>query len=271
MTTRICITSQKGGVGKTTVALNLAVALAERGKRTLLVDLDPQGGIGHSLAQGDTALTGVAELLMQLVPPEQAVMKTKLETLFILPRGKLDPVDVPDFEQALYAPGAVDGLLKSIPVRFDTIIIDTPAGVGMVTRAALRAADFALLPFQSENLALRSVLQALRVIEHVRQTENPGLQLLGILPTMVEKAKDSSMNVLSELWGGFAGVLDSFVPRVDTFAVASRKGLPISFLGGPITPEAKRFDLLAAELETQIARLQSAKVSDADRPERTLF
>ena len=94
MARRLAIASQKGGVGKTTVALNLAVALAEKGRRTLLVDLDPQGGVGLSLAKGDAELAGLAELLMNQAEPTQAVMTTQLPGLRLLPRGRLDPTDV---------------------------------------------------------------------------------------------------------------------------------------------------------------------------------
>src|SRR5512142_1780966 len=107
MARRIVLASQKGGVGKTTVALNLAVALAERGHRTLLVDLDPQGAIGLSLARGDTELAGLAELLMGLIEPKVAVLPTHLPGLSLLPRGRLDPTDVPTFEHEVSAPGAL--------------------------------------------------------------------------------------------------------------------------------------------------------------------
>lgn len=268
---RICIASQKGGVGKTTIALNLAVAMAERGRKTLLADLDPQGGIGLSLARGDTVLPGLADLLMGQATADEALLPTKLPGLTLLPRGRLDAVDACEFEQALFGPGVLKGALERVDAPFDIVLLDTPSGLGLVTRAALGVSDFVLVPFQTETLALRSVSQILRVIEHVREKENPHLQLLGILPTMVEKSRGRSLGVLAEIWSGFSGVLESVVPRVEIFSEASRLGLPVAFLKGPVSPEARRFELLAAELDLVMERLDGSEGSHEQHPQRDLL
>lgn len=269
MTNTLCIASQKGGVGKTTVSLNLAVAMAERGSRVLLVDLDPQGGIGHSLARGDGVLVGLADLLMGEATPKEALLQTKVPTLSILPRGRLDAVDACEFEQGVFGPGVLQGALSQVSADFQTVILDTPSGLGLVTRAALRVADFVLVPFETGALALRSVVQILRTVEHVRESENQRLTLLGILPTMVGKTDATSLSVLSEIWNGFP-VLETIIPRVATFAEAALKGVPVSFLAGPVSPEARRFDLLAAEVEHLMARL-SGEESRGARPQRELL
>ena len=271
MARRIVIASQKGGVGKTTVSLNLAVSLAERGRKVLLADLDPQGGIGLSLAKGETALSGLADLLAGAASPREAVLATRLPGLSILPRGRLDPIDVCDFEEALRAPGVLGDALERVEGGFDLVLVDTPSGLGLVTRAAFSVADFVLVPFAAETLALRSVSQVFRVIDHVRQTENPRLRLLGVLPTMVEKGKPLSLSILGEIWNGFGGVFESIIPRVDTFHEASRKGLPVSFLPGPVSPEARRFELLAAEVEMQVQKLTPGAVPEEGRPQRELL
>ncbi|MFT3774994.1 MAG: ParA family protein [Minicystis sp.] len=271
MTKRIVIASQKGGVGKTTVALHLALALAERGRRTLLVDLDPQGGIGLSLARADAELPGIADRLMNLISAEQSVVPTHLPTLSLLPRGRLDPIDVCEFEQALFAPGVLDSVLREVEGAFDIVILDTPSGLGMITRGALRASGFVLLPFQASALSLRSISQALRVVEHVRGAENPELALLGILPTMAERDHEPSQEILVDIWTGFAGVLDTVIPRSDVFTRASREGLPVGYLGGPIAPEARRFETLAAEVEGLMETMSPSEARHADRPRRQLL
>ena len=267
---RIAVVSQKGGVGKTTVSLNLALALAERGHRTLLVDLDPQGGVGHSLAKGDTDLTGLADVLAGQAAARDAVMATSVGNLALLPRGRLDPIDVCDLELMLHAPGKLETVLAEAEAGYEVTLIDTPSGLGMPTRAALRVADYVLVPLQTERLALRSIAQLLRVIEHVKATENPRLELLGVLPTMADKRAEPSVAVLVDAWNDLTAVLDTVVPRHAAFAEASEAGVPLGFLGGPPSPEARRFDMLAAELEDAMARLGGKELGH-DRPRRTLI
>jgi cellulose biosynthesis protein BcsQ len=110
-------------------------------------------------------------------------------------------------------------------------------------------------PLQAEPLALRAFAQVLRVIEHVQRHENPDLRLLGILPTMVRLDRDTSLNVMGTVWSQLGGVLDTCIPRADVFDTASELGLPVSFLAGRTPPEARRFALLAREVENLIEEL----------------
>lgn len=271
MNARIAITSQKGGVGKTTVALNLAAALAERGLRTLLVDLDPQGGIVLSLDRSESAFPGVADVLAGRTPLADTLQPTKLRGLTLLPRGRLSAVDAAEFEQALHRPRVLEGLLEAAEGNFQRVLIDTPAGMGLVARGVLAVSQFALVPFQVEPLALRSLGQALEVIEHVRSDENPRLELLGILPTMYDFGNEEALGVLAEISKDFEGVLQSAIPRSNVFTRASQRGLPLAFLAGPPTPEGRRFEHLADEIEATLASLSAKEDRDAERPERALL
>jgi len=272
MARRVVIASQKGGVGKTTVALNLAVALAERGRRTLLADLDPQGAIGLSLAKGDTELVGLAELLAGVATPAEAVVATRLAGLSLLPRGRLDATDVDSFETEVARADALERALSACDKSFDVLVVDTPSGLGRVTTAALACADFALLAFQTESLSLRSVGQALKGVEHVQATRNPRLRLVGILPTLVERERHGSQTVLSEIWNGFPDALETIVPRTEAFAHASTLGVPVGFLGSEAgAPEARRFDLLADEIEGRMNRLDGLEKVHEAQPARQLL
>jgi chromosome partitioning protein len=268
----VVIASQKGGVGKTTVALNLAVALAERGRRTLLVDLDPQGAIGLSLAKGDTELAGLAELLSGAIPPSEAIVPTRLAGLSLLARGRLDATDVASFEAEVARPEALERVFAACERGCDVLVADTPSGLGRVTTAALASVGFALLAFQTENLSLRSVGQVLKVLEHIQATRNPRLRLVGILPTLVERERPGSHAVLSELWNGFPDAFETVVPRTEAFARASALGIPVGFLGGEAgAPEARRFDLLADEIEDRMNRLDGMERIHEAQPARQLL
>ena len=150
--------------------------------------------------------------------------------------------------------------------------MDTPSGLGRVTTAALACADFALLAFQTESLSLRSVGQALKVVDHVQATRNPRLRLVGILPTLVERERPGSHTVLSEIWNGFPDALETIVPRTEAFARASTLGMPVGFLGSEAgAPEARRFDLLADEIEGRMNRLDGLERVHEAQPARQLL
>jgi chromosome partitioning protein len=266
----IVVASAKGGTGKTTVALNLAVALAEKGRRTLIVDLDPQGSIGLSLRKQDTEWPGLAEVMMDDATLEEAIVQTKLQSLSILPRGRLDPADAVDYERALFDSDILRLLFSDLADRYRYAIVDTPSGVGMIARAALRNARYVLVPMQAEMLALRSSSQLFHVIDHVKRVENPRLELLGILPTMVSLDQDASLGVVSTMWSGFGGIMDAYIPRADVFAEASISGLPIGFLGGTPHPECKRFDMLATEVDELVTRFGGRGETTHERPHREL-
>lgn len=254
MTTKLCIANSKGGVGKTTLALNLAVGLAERGHQVLLVDTDPEGGIGLSLGKGDAELVGLADVLAGAAEPAQAVLTTRLPSLRLLPRGRLDPNDILAFEEAIEQPGVLSRVLGVASRGCDIVLLDTPPSLGRVLRAALAYAEYVLVPLQTDPLAMRTLPRFFRVMDQVRRNENPGLRLLGISPTMVDLRREASREVLETLWNDFGHVLETHLPRSEAFIKASQRGVPISFLGGKTPPEARRVQLLAAEVDDLLAQ-----------------
>jgi len=181
-------------------------------------------------------------------------------------------VDVPEFEIALHRSDVLAKALAKVSASYERVLLDCPSGLGLVTRRALGLADFALVPFQAEPLCLRAVSRVLRVIEQVRAKENEKLQLLGILATMVERDRDASHEVMMELWTDFEGVLDTVIPRNEIFLKASLRGLPVGYLAGPVPPEARRFQILASEVEAVMEELAPTGIpEDVEREERALL
>lgn len=261
----IALVSASGGAGATTTALNLAVAFAGRGRPTLLVDTDPQGGVARALGRGDGAWVGLNELLAGAVEPEAAVQQTRLDGLSVAPTGRLGAAAIEELERRL-ASGALEDVLRALEGGFEVVIVDTPTGLGPITRAVLWAADFALVPVRAEPAGSRALDLTLAAIEHASTHANPRLQLLGIVPTMVRAADRASAEAVRGLRAARAGVLHAEVPASTLFAAAAERGLPLAVLGGPGSAEARCFDALGAECEDLMVALSSGDGAGPRRP-----
>lgn len=196
MATIIAVANQKGGVGKTTTAINLAAALAQRKKRTLLLDTDPQGNCSISyLNPGDINESIFDVLSDHRTPLEALVRPTNTPNLSIVPArislAKLEQVLVGQFD----APFRLKDALAPIRSNFEFIVIDTPPALGLLTVNALVASTHLLVPIQATYFALEGTDDLLETLERVRARPNPDLQLLGVLITMFDPrtniAKDS--------------------------------------------------------------------------------
>ena len=192
----VVIANQKGGVGKTTTAINLSAACALQGKKILLIDLDPQGNSSLSFVDG-SAVTGSAyELFTDLSQPwENFIYKTKIKKLDIVPSkislAKLEAKLVGDFD-AIFR---LKDRLEKIRSSYDLIFIDTPPTLGIITVNALVAATHVLIPIQSSYFALEGTDDLLETIEKVRSRPNPDLDILGVLVTLFDKRTALSKDV----------------------------------------------------------------------------
>lgn len=172
---------RKGGSGKTTTAVNLASGLAKHGKKVLLVDLDSQANASLALRVADSE-QNIARVLGGKMGIADAIQPVK--DIYLL----ASTPELADYEPALTAQfnlHAIKNYLDTVKDDFDYIVIDTPPSEGILTRNGLVASDFVLIPAQAQTLAIKGILQALELIESVKQT-NPNLALLGILPTMLQ-------------------------------------------------------------------------------------
>lgn len=192
----IAITNQKGGVGKTTTAINLAAACAEKGKRVLLIDLDPQSNTSLSFVDPDRISLGAYEFFTETDKlPNDFIYETSVNNLHLIPArinlAKLEAKLIGDFDAAF----KLRDRLAPIIASYDLILIDTPPTLGIITVNALVAAKYVLVPIQASYFALEGTDDLLETIEKVRSRPNPELDLLGVLVTMFDRRTTLSRDV----------------------------------------------------------------------------
>lgn len=229
MTTVISVTNQKGGVGKTTTAVNLAYFLAKAGKSTLLVDFDPQGNASSGLGIDKQALQQtMSEVIMGRTTLDQVVVGTEYQNLWVAPTTpQLANTEV-ELAQAEQRFARLRLAIESLSIEYDFIIIDSPPSLSLLTVNGLIAAQYVLLPVQAEFYALEGLGQLLETMKLVRRASNPTLELLGVLPTMVDSRTTLSSQVVAEIHKHFPGkVFNSVIPRNIRLAEAPSHGLPI--------------------------------------------
>ena len=227
----IAIFNQKGGVGKTTTNINLAACLAMKGKKILVLDLDPQGNTTSGLGVSKRGLeaTSYDLLVDDAVSPESVIIPTKVEGLDIIPAS----VDLAGAEIELVRLEGREKRLKKaledIRDGYDYIFIDCPPSLGLLTINALTAVDSVLIPIQCEFYALEGVSQLVSTIELVRKSLNPGLRIQGVILSMFDGRTNLSIQVVSEVKRYFGDKLYSTViPRNVRLAEAPSYGVPIT-------------------------------------------
>jgi chromosome partitioning protein len=249
--TVISIANQKGGVGKTATAINLSSAIAERGRRVLLIDLDPQGNATISLGfNRREVFISIYEVLIESMSARSAIFPTIVENLFILPANENMPgaevelIDLPC--RAHILKNAIDEVKHS----YDYIFIDCPPSLGILTLNALTASDSLLVTMQAEFLALEGLTQLLKTVNIVREQLNPDLGIIGVLFTMYDSRTRLTREVEDEVRRFFEGgttVFNTVIPRTVRLAEAPSHGLPIT-LYAPSSNGAEAYRDLASEV-----------------------
>ena len=248
MTKIIAITNQKGGVGKTTTAVNLSALVAESGKRVLLVDIDPQGNATSGLGKSDTDDNTVYEVLLGEAAARDAVVPTGFGGLDLMPTS----IELAGAEIELVSVDKREGLLKKaledIKNDYDYIFIDCPPSLSLLTLNALTAADSVLIPIQCEYYALEGVGQLVNTVKLIRMKLNPDLKVEGILLTMFDGRTNLCAQVVQEVRNHFRDeAFDTMIPRNVRLSEAPSYGMPIH-LYDPRCAGAQAYRELAAEL-----------------------
>jgi chromosome partitioning protein len=259
----LAIVSPKGGVGKTTLCLNLAYAFAQLGRNTLLVDTDPQGGIGHSLSGKAKDAGGLVDLV-EGAAAERVIIKTRNPHLSILPVGQPPWDRLSAWSARMADPDFLASHMVALEPSYDIAIIDTPAGLSGPSYGVMSYATDILMPIQTEPLAIRVVGQLMEVLAHLK-SQGARARLTAVVLTMARLRDDTSLSVSQEAWSLFPDkiVLDTIVPRDAELLQASAHGVPVGLLRKRPPPVTAVFDQIAAELEP---RLGMREITDDEQP-----
>ncbi len=257
---RIAVANQKGGLGKTTTAINVATALAATGWKVLLIDLDPQGNAstGLGIHQSERVRSSY-ELLMGECALADAVIATRIPRLDLVastPDLSGAEIELVDFEHRTHR--LLESLDAAPPGRWDIVLFDCPPSLGLLTLNAMVAAQSLLVPLQCEFFALEGLSQLLQTVERIRQRFNPGLAILGVVLTMFDRRNRLTDQVSQDVRACLGNaVFETVIPRNVRLSEAPSHGLP-ALIYDHRCPGSEAYIALARELIARLPHLKAA-------------
>jgi chromosome partitioning protein len=258
----ITIASQKGGVGKTTTALNLGFSLSRFGNRVLILDSDPQGGITLATNLKRRTELGLINMLMEGLPPSDIVMHVRNNSLAVAGIGRLEPEDVFMLDE-LAKNGRLATGIKCLAEGFDYLLIDAPAGVGGLVTSLLSASDSVIPVVLCRALSIKSLPMLLNLVKWVRDHKNPDLVLEGVLITMLDERSEVESSLSKEFRASLPEAIffRTTIPYQGVFEKASIRSVPVGMLKeGQIA--AKQYMDLAWEIKERELRIRDTGGSD---------
>ena len=253
----IAIANQKGGVGKTTTAINLGAELAGRGLKTLLIDFDPQANATAGLGLNGPRDATIYDVILDDRPLSDTFVATSQDGLILAPSGPdLAGAEV-ELVPAMAREHKLRRAIEALPAAFDVVLIDCSPSLGLLTINALTAADDVLVPVQCEYLALEGLGQLTRTLDAVQRNLNPRLRLGGLLLTMFDSRTNLAQQVAAEVRAHFPQTFATAIPRSVKISEAPSHGLPIGQYA-PGTPAAKAYADFAGELVEALLQGRSA-------------
>ena len=251
----LAVTNQKGGVGKTTTAVNLSYYLAKSGNKVLLIDFDPQGNATSGLGVDKSKLTtSILDVIDKTASLDDVKVRLPYKNLNLAPATPDLANAEPGLAQMKDRFVRLKNGIKAVKDDYDFIVIDVPPSLGLLTVNALTAAKYVVLPVQAEFYALEGLSQLLETMQLVRKSLNPGLELLGVLVTMFDSRTTLSGQVYEEVAKYFPGkIMKTKIPRNVRLAEAPSNGLPVGAYDS-LSKGARAYKAATNELKERIVK-----------------